>query len=215
VYLSDRDLRLALDAGLLIVNPPPAEIDTTSIDLHLDELTEAKCWDVSAYEAQQQEAGHVLPALSASGFNYKQFARKFARPVSPRSEAEAGATVYRNGDRLILEPGGFFLWQTKEEVGTPEVDPRLICFVNGKSAWARIGLLVHVTAPTIHAGWWGKITLEIKNLGPFRLSLAEGDAVAQIVVATVSSPPTKKKVARGIAVGQQNVGGSSPRKRKR
>jgi hypothetical protein len=36
MYLSDRDLEFAVRTGQLIVNPPPAEYDTTSIDLHLD-----------------------------------------------------------------------------------------------------------------------------------------------------------------------------------
>ena len=40
-----------------------------------------------------------------------------------------------------------------------------------------MGLLVHMTAPTIHAGWWGQITLEICNLGPFTLALQEGDGL--------------------------------------
>ena len=53
MYLSDRDLRLVLQVGLLIVNPPPTEIDTNSIDLHIDVFEEAKIWDVAAYETQQ------------------------------------------------------------------------------------------------------------------------------------------------------------------
>jgi hypothetical protein len=52
-------------------------------------------------------------------------------------------------------------------VGTPAVNPALICFVDGKSTRSRTGILVHLTAPTIHAGWSGKITLEIANVGPF------------------------------------------------
>lgn len=34
MYLSDRDLEFAVKTGQLIVNPPPVEYDTTSIDLH-------------------------------------------------------------------------------------------------------------------------------------------------------------------------------------
>jgi deoxycytidine triphosphate deaminase len=65
-----------------------------------------------------------------------------------------------------------------------------------------------MTAPTIHAGWWGQITLEIANLGPFDLCLAAGDAISQIVVATISSPPTKRK-KEGIAIGQRAVSGNA------
>ena len=54
----------------------------------------------------------------------------------------------------------------------------------------------------------GQITLEIANLGPFELCLAEGDAISQIVVATISSPPIKRK-KEGIAIGQREVGGKA------
>jgi dCTP deaminase len=85
-------------------------------------------------------------------------------------------------------------------VGTPVKNPGLICFVNAKSTRARTGILVHFTAPTIHAGWKGKITLEIANLGPFHVVLEENDVVAQLTVATVSSPPDLR-----LKVGQSQT----------
>jgi dCTP deaminase len=207
MYLSDRDLTFVLDARQLILDPPPKEIDTTSIDLHLDTVEEAKVWDIEGYAAQQRQAG--VPAVLGIGtFQHKPFAKKFLVPVPRGKKAGPAPPVYRDGDRIILAPGGFFLWQTKEVVGTPELDPRLICFVNGKSSRARTGLLVHMTAPTIQAGWWGHVTLEIYNLGPFTLALEEGDPIAQVVVAALSSPPKKRKNAKDIAIGQTDVTGA-------
>jgi hypothetical protein len=57
MFLSDRDLRLALESHQLIVDPPPAEIDTTSIDPYLDKIEEARVWDVDAFVRQQEDAG--------------------------------------------------------------------------------------------------------------------------------------------------------------
>ncbi len=204
MYLSDRDLRRAVESGRLIVDPPPAEYDTTSIDLHLDRVEEARVWDVDAFRAGQLNAGQA-PRLRVGNLNLRAFSREFAKPVptDPRNP------VYRDGDQVIVRPGGFFLWQTREIVGTPEADSDLICFIDGRSSSARVGLTVHMTAPTIHAGWWGQITFEIANLGPFELCLAEGDAISQIVVATISSPPLKRKSQKGIAIGQRNVGGAT------
>jgi dCTP deaminase len=206
MYLSDRDLRLALDGHQLIIDPLPAEIDTTSIDRHLDRIEAARIWDVAAFARQQEDAG-APPIVGVGRFNYNAFAEKFAVPVPAEEVAGPDAKVYREGSRVIIKPGGFFLWQTREKVGTPEIDPRLICFVDGKSSRARIGLVVHMTAPTIHAGWWGKVTLEIANLGPFTLALQAEDTIAQVVVAAISSPPLKTKSNRSIAIGQQNVAG--------
>jgi len=208
MYLSDRDLEFAVRTGQLIVDPAPAEYDTTSIDLHLDKIDEAKIWDQDAFSKQQKASGNDA-RIRVGRFDYETFAHQFHKPV-PDDDSQP---VFRVGHSVVLKPHGFFLWQTAQKVGTPEADPRLICFVDGKSTKARTGLLVHMTAPTIHAGWWGKITLEIANLGPFVLELGEGDAIAQVVVAAVSSPPIKRKKAKGVAIGQASVGatGSTPR----
>ncbi len=37
MYLSDHDLEEAVKSGQLIIDPPPTEYDTSSIDLHLDD----------------------------------------------------------------------------------------------------------------------------------------------------------------------------------
>jgi dCTP deaminase len=208
MFLSDRDLRFVLEAKQLIFDPPPEEIDTTSIDLHLDKVSEAKVWDVAAFEKQQADAGRP-PILGVGQFNPKDFSRRFTVPLPTEGEANPRILVYRDGSSVIVKPRGFFLWQTREVIGTPEIDPRLICFVDGKSTRARAGLVVHMTAPTVHAGWWGHVTLEMANLGPFTLGLKEGDAIAQVVVAAISSPPLKRKIARGVAVGQSSVTGST------
>src|SRR5438128_206645 len=60
MYLSDRDARLAITTGLLIFRPDPTDIDTSSIDLHLDHIDEARVWDVAAHTARQSQAGGRL-----------------------------------------------------------------------------------------------------------------------------------------------------------
>jgi deoxycytidine triphosphate deaminase len=107
-----------------------------------------------------------------------------------------------------------------EYVGTPEKNPNLICFVDGKSTRARTGILVHLTAPTIHSGWRGKIVLEIANVGPFHFVLQEKDVIAQLTVATISSAPELSlKSSSSITQGQEHVTGrpldSSSQTRKR
>jgi dCTP deaminase len=115
--------------------------------------------------------------------------------------------VFRRGDDIIIRPHGFVLWQTKEKVGTPEEGARYICFVEGKSTKARTGIVVHMTAPTIHAAWgaWN-VTLEIGNLGPFDIVLKEDDVIAQLTVAMISSVPEKTMKDFGsVTTGQTNV----------
>ena len=61
--------------------------------------------------------------------------------------------------------------------------------VEGKSSLARIGLLVHFTAPTIHAGFEGQIALEMMNLGPSPIILTPGMAVCQLILELVHGVP--------------------------
>jgi dCTP deaminase len=61
--------------------------------------------------------------------------------------------------------------------------------VEGKSSYARCGLLVHFTAPTIHAGFSGTITLELYNLGPVNISLYPGAPICQLIVEVVLGVP--------------------------
>lgn len=204
MYLSDRDLKYAIETGQLIVDPTPEEYGATSIDLHLDKIEEAKVWNVERFKDRQSETGND-PWLRVGKYRYSDFSKESCQDIPEDSEQ----LVYRNGNQVILKPHGFFLWQTQEEVGTPEEDPRFICFINGRSSTARSGLLVHMTAPTIHAGWYGQITLEIANLGPFDLCLVEGDPISQITVSTISSPPLLQRKRGGIAIGQRKVSGNA------
>jgi dCTP deaminase len=212
MYLSDRDLRWALERGQLLVLPypgRPGQIGPTSIDLHLDRVDQAKVWDLAKFRRRNQLQGlGAAPELRIGTFSYPEFAGEFQ--MSPR-EDEADL-VFRRGQEVVVKPGGFLLWQTKEMVGTPEDGAQLICFIDGKSTRARTGLVVHLTAPTIHAGWgaW-PITLEISNLGPFHLVLQEDDVIAQITVATISSIPERSMRAAGsVTAGQTNVGIQPP-----
>jgi dCTP deaminase len=188
MYLSDRDINAAIAARTLIVKPrTPA--GPTSVDLHLDKVGTAKIWDIKALAEHNALHGLESRELHIAKTNYPQIAAQYLVPPPKQKSSLATDLVVRRDDRIIIRPFGFVLWQTKETIGTPEESPKYICFIDGKSTRARSGLLVHLTAPTIHAGWSGKVTLEMSNLGPFDIVLQENDVVAQIVIAEISSPP--------------------------
>ena len=90
-------------------------------------------------------------------------------------------------------------------------NPQYICFIDGKRTRARTGILVHLTAPTIHAGWTGNVVLEIVNLGPFTFVLQEDDVVAQLTVATISSSPQQTHAEAGSStIDQVHVSTKKP-----
>ena len=210
MYLSDVDLRQAVQCGDLIVKPlPDEEIGATSIDLHLDSVEQAQVWDLEAIAKHNKDMGHPPKELHVARMNYATVSRQFMIPPPHKDDATEDDLVFRRDNAIILRPYGFVVWQTKEIAGTPEQDPRYICFINGKSTRARTGLVVHLTAPTIHAGWSGNITLEMTNVGPLDLVLFEGDAVAQLTVARLSWPPSLDvKLYESATHGQTCVHGA-------
>jgi dCTP deaminase len=211
MYLSDRDLRWAIERGLLTVAAPPGvplEIGPSSIDLHLDRVEEARIWDIQTLSDENRSAGRMENEVHLGRFDYLEFARKYHR-APPQYPGANEDRVLCRGSQVIVRPGGFLLWQTKERVGTPARNPRFICFIDGKSTRARTGLLVHLTAPTIHAGWEGNVVLEIANLGPLTFVLEENDVIAQITVAAISSAPERTQEEAGSATqGQVSVAGT-------
>jgi dCTP deaminase len=204
MYLSDRDLKWAIEKGHLIVEPKPTQIDPTSIDLHLDSADQAKIWDIDTYNNEQKIAGRNPCELNIGKFDFRKFSPKWLiRPTEDHTKP-----VFRRGEQIIVRPGGFLLWQTKESVGTTE---GLIAFVDGKSLRARTGIIVHLTAPTIHATWSGHITLEIANVGPFHFVLEAGDSIAQLIVAKISSTPSQT-MKNSVTYNQTEVTTESTKK---
>jgi len=212
VYLSDVDLRRAVQCKDLIVDPlPDEEIGPTSIDLHLDSIEQAKVWDFEALAKHNKDLGHPLKELHVARMNYAIVSRQFMVQPPREADAKEDDLVFRRDNAIILRPNGFVVWQTKEIAGTPEENPRYICFIDGKSTRSRTGLIVHLTAPTVHAGWSGNLTLEMTNVGPLDLVLFEGDAVAQLTVARLSWPPEMDvKLYESATHGQTSVHGADP-----
>ena len=89
---------------------------------------------------------------------------------------------------IKLKPRQFALGITRERIELPE-SSRIAARVEGRSSLARIGLGVHVTAPTIHAGFRGTITLEMTNHGPHPIRLRPGMAICQLIFEQVFGTP--------------------------
>ena len=99
-----------------------------------------------------------------------------------------------------LKARSFVLGFTREIVQLP-VQSRIAARVEGKSSLARIGLGVHVTAPTIHAGFGFDpnkpdqrgtvIQLEIFNLAEWSVILDVGMRICQLILEEVREVPVR------------------------
>lgn len=79
---------------------------------------------------------------------------------------------------------------TKEYIEL-SLETRIAARVEGRSSLARLGLAVHLTAPTIHAGFKGPIQLEMINHGLVPIRLKAGMRICQLIFEMTLGTPEK------------------------
>jgi len=97
------------------------------------------------------------------------------------SQSVLAGLVHTVDQSVVLQPGQFILGATEERVCLPR---NIVGQLTGKSSLARLGVMVHVTAGFIDAGFShppAQITLEIVNVGRRPVRLYAHMAIAQMV----------------------------------
>ncbi len=169
MIFSDRQIKEALDQGRFAITPPPRDdqFAPSAVDLHVGD--EFKRWKTPPAGMMQQ--------LRLSEVNIPEYSSLLED--LPREDDNS----------VIIEPGAFVLSQTLERVTLP-ANSRLAARVEGRSSYARLGLVVHMTAPTIHAGFEGNIVLEMMNFGPFPLRIdPHKTLLCQLIFEELGSDP--------------------------
>ena len=140
MILTDREIKIAIDQNLIGLEPEPAAeaFSSTSVDLTLD--PQARWF--------RDEIGQGV-VLDPGAPNFR-----FHNVVGILTE-KLNIEPYFN-----LLPRKLLLAWTRESLTVP-ISSRLAARVEGKSSLARLGIGVHITAPTIHAGFSGQLQLEI------------------------------------------------------
>jgi dCTP deaminase len=98
-----------------------------------------------------------------------------------------------------IQPQSFLLAYTRERLHLP-VTSRVAARVEGKSSIARLGIGIHVTAPTIRAGFNGALQLEMFNFGPHDIILDEGMKICQLIFEQTIGTP--EQGYQGMFAGQ-------------
>lgn len=171
MILTDREIQAALHAEQIFLEPPPLPdyYSSTSVDLTLD--AHAAKWKIPP-------AGmRTVISPGEPGFSYQTIQDQFTEK-------------FDLGSGFELEPNHFCLAWTKEHLYLPS-QSRLAARVEGKSSLARLGISVHVTAPTIHAGFRGNIQLEVFNHCPLPIKLIPGMKICQLIFEQTLGTPEK------------------------
>jgi len=167
MILSDQEIRRAIEEGRIRLEPRPprSAYQTSSVDLTFGGGVHV--WKPSVRGRRVELASYRYADLARAGL---------------------AALKADSKGRWHLAPGMFCLALTRERLEIPS-ESRLAARVEGRSSLARLGLAIHMTAPTIHADTHGRITLEIMNHGPFEILIREGDPICQLVFEQLSASP--------------------------
>ena len=179
MILSNTELHRALDEGRVRIDPEPVPrfggddsgscpYQTSSVDLRLGD-------EVSYFKED-------LPI--SIDLRKGSFAKLFL--------ANSESRIITEEQPFSLRPGRLILCKTLERVTLPLPEQGavpLAARIEGKSSYARCGLMVHLTAPTIHAGFTGSITLEMINLGLHNIILYPGTPICQLIIEEVHGIP--------------------------
>lgn len=184
MVLTDREIQAAIHNGQILIEPAPPDIaySSTSLDLTLSRYL--RLWKTPTVAGVDQI---VCPATK--GYTFSEFSKAYSEL------REIGSDGY------VLDPRAFILGWTEEKIELPTY-ARIAARVEGKSSLARLGIGIHITAPTIHAGFKGPIQLEICNHGLLRVKLLPGMPVCQLIFEQTLGTPDKGYA--GQFFGQSN-----------
>ena len=183
MILSDREIRAALARDALRITPdPPADAwSSTALDLRL-----AK--DLLLWKRPSTGGVESVVCPASADFDFDHVRKTYSDPIQIASSG------------YLFHAPSFVLGWTIEKIWLPHKS-RLAARVEGKSSLARLGIGVHVTAPTIHAGFGYKkddevypgspLQLEIWNVGPLDVKLEEGMPICQLIFEIVDGTPEK------------------------
>jgi dCTP deaminase len=180
MILSNIEIHKAIDAGDIIIDPDPSPrfpslqnakspYDTTSVNLRLSPFLSI-CRKAQPFAFDLRISG--LPDLI----------RKVYEPYEMNSDGG-----------YSLKPNQFVLGNTVETITLPIKPNRPVyaARVEGRSSFARCGLLIHFTVPTIHAGFTGTITFEIMNFGLHNINLYPNLEIGQLIFERVEGTPER------------------------
>lgn len=173
MILTDREIKIAIARGQIVIDPPPTEnkaFSSTALDLTLDPT-------ITIFNALQKgietSIDPTIPDFDSD---------EAIRALSHNEQIPTGG--------MLLQPGILILAWTVEYVRLP-IESKIAARVEGKSSLARIGLMVHLTAPTIHAGFPGRIRLEMINHGAVPIRIKAGMRICQLIFETTLGTPEK------------------------
>lgn len=132
--------------------------------------------EIEPFEENQVGPGSVDLHL---GREFRVFKKLRNACVVEDSISVEALTELEAEESFTLMPGETVLGITHERIKLPDT----ICgWLEGRSRFARMGLVIHMTASFVQPGINNRQVLEIGNLAPFPLVLKPGVRICQVIL---------------------------------
>ncbi len=96
-------------------------------------------------------------------------------------------------DKIRLKPGETILGITQEQI---HLSSKYCGLLEGRSRFARMGLMVHITASYMQPGIDNHEVLEIHNVGPLTIDIMSGMRICQLIVLKTAGQAKYKGIFR-------------------
>jgi dCTP deaminase len=182
MILSDNAIQQAIATGKIEIDPIPDQTRYTSSAVDLTLGPRFQGWNLEVLQVKG-----VRIELNLAEQSYQSTAGAYLKAMDLEADGSYLFPPYRLHPIVLLA-------QTRERVFLKR-ESEFAARVEGRSSLARIGLTVHLTAPTIHCGFSGPITLELINYSPFYLRMVPGTVICQLIIERVEGTPGKINTA--------------------
>lgn len=166
MILSDKAIQKAIADNEIEISPVPGLTRYTSSAVDLTLGFQFQSWNSDVLNVPGTKIELNLALQS-----YQKTAKAYLQPLHLEQDGSYVFPPFAQTPMVLLA-------QTHERVHLKR-NSGFAARVEGRSSLARIGLTVHLTAPTIHCGFSGPITLELINYSSFFLRMVPGSAICQ------------------------------------
>jgi len=154
---------------------------------------------ISIRPLQEEQIGPASVDLTLSNewfFFKKQY---LGKKIDLSKTSFQEAFEMKKADVVELRPGEMCLGKTLEKITLPN---DMIGKLEGRSRYARMGLIIHITAAVVQPGSDNHQILEIVNLAPFSVTLRAGMRISQILFEEMKTP-TSRPYAKYGEIGRK------------
>ena len=167
-------------------------------DKDIRRLLKSGKMEISPMEESQIGPASIDLTLSDEWQFFKKALKK--KPVDLSKVPFQEAFEKRKAASISLRPGQMCLATTREKIRLPA---NVMGNLEGRSRYARMGLVIHITSALVQPGSNNHQVLEIVNLAPFTIKLHAGMRISQVVFQQLKTATGKPYAVYGEIAKKQ------------